>query len=76
MSSSDGSVSLDGLPPGDYVIEAWHEQLGTMTSNVTVTTGGTAEISFEFTEAMAGSPVPMGKPIDVLHPDGHQVVDH
>ena len=76
VSSSDGSVSLDGLPPGDYVIEAWHEQLGTMTSNVTVTTGGTAEMSFEFTEAMAGSPVPMGKPIDVLHPDGHQVVDH
>ena len=76
VSGSDGSVSLDGLPPGDYVIEAWHEQLGTMTSNVTVTTGGTAEISFEFTEAMAGSPVPMGEPIDLLHPDGHQVVDH
>ncbi|MEC7739799.1 MAG: hypothetical protein VYA31_03195 [Gemmatimonadota bacterium] len=76
VSGSDGSVSLDGLPPGDYVIEAWHEQLGTMTSNVTVTTGGTTEISFEFTEAMAGSPVPMGEPIDLLHPDGHRVVDH
>lgn len=76
VSGADGSVSLDGLPPGEYVIEAWHEQLGTATTNVTVATGETAQISFEFTEAMAGSPVPMGEPIDLLHPDGHRVVDH
>ena len=50
VSGPDGSVSLDGLPPGDYVIEAWHELFGTMTTDVTVTTGGTAEISFEFTD--------------------------
>ncbi len=49
VSAADGSVSLNGLPPGDYVVEAWHERFGTMTTNVTVTTGGTAEISFEFT---------------------------
>lgn len=76
VSGADGTVSLDGLPPGEYVIEAWHEQLGTATTNVTVATGETAQISFEFTEAMAGSPVPMGEPIDLLHPDGHRVVDH
>jgi len=49
VSAADGSVSLSGLPPGDYVVEAWHERFGTMTTNVTVTTGGTAQISFEFT---------------------------
>lgn len=76
VSGPDGSVALDGLPPGDYVIEAWHEQFGTMTSNVTVATGETAEISFEFTEVMAGASVPMGEPIDLLHPDGHRTVDH
>ena len=76
VSGADGSVSLDGLPPGEYVIEAWHEQLGTTSTNVTVATGETAQISFEFTEAMVGSPVPMGEPIDLLHPDGHRVVDH
>jgi hypothetical protein len=35
--------------PGDYVLEAWHERLGTQTQNVTITEGGTAEVSFTFT---------------------------
>lgn len=76
VSGEDGSVSLEGLPPGDYVIEAWHERFGTTTTNVTVTTGETAEISFEFTDATAGWHVPLGEPVDVLHPDGHRRVDH
>lgn len=71
VSAQDGSVALEGLPPGDYVVEAWHEQFGTLTQNVTVATGETAQVSFEFTDAMAGSHVPLGEPIDLLHPDGH-----
>jgi plastocyanin len=71
VSGEDGSVSLPGLPPGDYVVEAWHERFGTMTTNVTVATGGTAEISFEFTDAMADAHVPLGEPVDLMHPDGH-----
>lgn len=47
-SGMDGSFSLDNLPPGDYVIAAWHETLGETTQNVTVATGETAEISFSF----------------------------
>ena len=76
VSGEEGSVSLEGLPPGDYVIEAWHERFGTTTTNVTVTTGETAEISFDFTDAMASSYVPLGEPVDLLHPDGHRGVDH
>ena len=76
VSGEDGSVSLAGLPPGDYVVEAWHERFGTTTTNVTVTTGETAEISFDFTDAMAASFVPLGEPVDPLHPDGHRGVDH
>ena len=44
----DGMFDISTLPPGDYVIEAWHEQLGTQTQNVTVATGQTAEVSFTF----------------------------
>jgi len=76
VSDANGSVSLEGLPPGDYVVEAWHERYGTMSTNVTVATGQTAEISFEFTDEMAGSYVPIGAPIDLFHPDGHRGVDH
>lgn len=49
VTAQDGMFDISSLPPGDYVIEAWHEALGTQTQNVTVTTGGTAEVSFTFT---------------------------
>ena len=44
----DGAFDISNLPPGDYVVEAWHEELGTQTQNVTVGEGGTAELSFTF----------------------------
>ncbi len=48
VTAEDGMFDISALPPGDYVLEAWHEALGTQTQNVTVTTGGTAEVSFTF----------------------------
>ena len=49
VTGEDGSFDLSGLPPGDYVVEAWHEELGTQTQNVTVGEGATAELNFTFT---------------------------
>jgi len=49
VSNSSGAFSLSTLPPGDYVIEAWHESYGTQTQTVTVTTGETADVTFTFT---------------------------
>jgi plastocyanin len=49
VSGADGAFDLSGLPPGDYVVEAWHEKLGTQTQNVTVGEGATAELNFTFT---------------------------
>ena len=48
VTGSDGTFDISGLPPGDYVIEAWHEELGTQTQSVTVAEGGTAELSLTF----------------------------
>ncbi len=45
---SDGSFELSNLPPGDYVIEAWHEEYGTQTMNVTVGDSESADIEFTF----------------------------
>jgi plastocyanin len=51
VSGADGSFSIDGLPEGDYVIEAWHEELGTQTMSVSVSGGAAADASFDFTPA-------------------------
>ena len=65
VSGSDGSFDLSTLPPGDYVVEAWHERYGAQTQNVTVTTGETAEVTFTFSASMAGAVVPLGEPVDL-----------
>ena len=47
VTGDDGSAAIKDLPPGDYVLEAWHEKYGTQTQKVTVT-GQDQEISFAF----------------------------
>lgn len=48
VTSEDGKFSISGLPPGDYVIEAWHETLGTRSEAVTLTAGESKQIGFTF----------------------------
>ncbi len=65
VSGDDGSFDLSTLPPGEYVVTAWHSQLGTQEQTVTVETGEVAEIAFTFDEGMlAHADVPMADPID------------
>ena len=67
--TGSGAFDLSTLPPGDYVIEAWHERYGTQTQTVTVATGQTAEVTFTFSASMAlNAVVPLGAPVDLhLH---------
>jgi len=51
VSATDGSFSIDGLPEGDYVLEAWHEELGTQTMSVSIRDGAAADAFFDFTPA-------------------------
>jgi len=48
VTGSDGSFSIDGLPAGDYVVEAWHETLGVREQQVTVGAGAATEVNFTF----------------------------
>ena len=48
VTGPDGSFSLDGLPPGTYTIEAWHETLGTETQSVTIAEKEARDIEFSF----------------------------
>jgi hypothetical protein len=47
VTGDDGTFSLKGLPPGEYVLEAWHEKYGAQTTTVKVPE--TTETSFTFT---------------------------
>jgi len=48
VSGDDGTFSLKNLPPGDYVVEAWHETYGTMKQNITVGDNETKTTDFTF----------------------------
>ena len=66
VSNNSGAFNLSTLPPGEYVIEAWHERYGTQTQTATVTTGQTTEVTFTFSASMAqNAVVPLGAPVDL-----------
>lgn len=48
VSGPDGSFQIPNLPPGDYVLEAWHETLGTQQQKIRLTPAGKVQIDFTF----------------------------
>lgn len=48
VSQADGRFEITGLPAGTYTLEAWHEELGTQTIEVTVDGTSEAEAAFTF----------------------------
>lgn len=54
VSADDGTFSIDKLPPGTYTLEAWHEELGTATQQVTVAANQTADVTFDFQPKTGG----------------------
>lgn len=48
VTGKDGSFTIDGLPPGEYTVEAWQEKLGTQTAKVKVEAGAAAKQDFTF----------------------------
>ncbi len=48
VTGPDGGFTIEGLPPGDYVIEAWHPALGAAETPVSVPATGSAEVELVF----------------------------
>jgi plastocyanin len=48
VTESGGTFEIRNLPPGDYVIEAWHETLGTKEQKITMAPSGKIEADFSF----------------------------
>jgi hypothetical protein len=48
VTGANGTFEIQNVPPGDYVIEAWQEKLGTQEQKITVTPSGKIETDFTF----------------------------
>lgn len=48
VSGLNGSYRIEGLPPGNYKIFAWHEHLGEQSFDITISPGETRRLDFSF----------------------------
>ena len=48
VTGADGSFEIKNLPPGEYVVEAWHEELGTKQAKVTIPASGKPQLNIRF----------------------------
>jgi hypothetical protein len=48
VSDNEGRFALEGLPPGPYTLEAWHEKLGALTAEVVVEEGKAVDPKLSF----------------------------
>ena len=48
VSKTDGSFTIEGLPPGTYTLEFWHETLGTQEQEITVPPHDRAVVNVTF----------------------------
>lgn len=51
VTPADGVVTLQPVPPGDYVIAVWHATLGTLEEPVTLPARGAAAVQFTYAAA-------------------------
>ena len=49
VTGESGDFSIKGLPQGTYMIEFWHERLGTQSTKVTVSAGESKKVALTFT---------------------------
>ena len=50
-SDATGYATIKDLPPGDYIVETWHEKYGTKTIDVTLRVGKTTDAEVTYSKA-------------------------
>jgi len=50
ISADDGSFTLSDVPPGSYKVTIWHEKLGKVSKDVTVTAGAATKLDYAFSK--------------------------
>jgi hypothetical protein len=49
VTGADGAFAFDGVPPGSYVVEAWHEVYGRVSKKLTLKAKGAQSLALSFT---------------------------
>jgi len=52
VTDNEGSFKLADVPPGEYMLEAWHEKLGKQSRKIKVGSNETTELKFEFSSVV------------------------
>lgn len=47
VTDENGAYRIDGVPPGSYKLQAWHEALGTLNKDLTVVQGRDTTVTFD-----------------------------
>lgn len=55
ISGDDGTFEITGLPPGEYVLQTWHEKFGGTRAEVLVKESDSAEVIFTYTDSGTAS---------------------
>ena len=67
--SATGTFSIEGIPPGKYVVRAWHPSLGFADDSVTVPAGQITSVAFRIRPTKATAPtVPTQVRVDSQRP--------
>jgi len=48
ITAADGAFSIDQIPAGKYKVTVWHSSLGTVTRDVEIPAGGSAELKHQY----------------------------
>jgi len=48
VSEDDGAYAINGLPPGNYTLETWHEKFGRQRKTVDVSSDDVVDVNFTF----------------------------
>ena len=46
LQDDDGAFAIEGVPPGEHTVVAWHERIGERRDRVTIRAGATTTVTF------------------------------